>query len=340
MRQQLIILHFTFYILHSTFGQTVSRQAFSFLNLPQNVQTAALGGITTSAQQANTNGLWASPALADSNWRNQASLSISPYLATTQLVSMAYCLPFKTKGTWAVGMQYLNYGTMTQTDAAGKETGTFTAADYALAGSYSQTEGAFTLGASIKIVGSGIETYQSWAIMTDVGGVFKHPKKDLTIGLLVKNVGVVFKPYFADNQLDMPFDVQLGMSVKPQFMPIRFSVTAHHLYQWDIVYNDPARSSSYDANGNKITKKITTIEQLARHLVLGVEVLVHKNVRLMLGYNHLRRQELRLTNVSSFSGLSGGVIYQNQKINFGYAYSAYHLSGGLHTLSFGFNFRK
>ncbi len=340
MRQQLIILHFTFYILHSVTGQTVSRQAFSFLNLPQNVHTAALGGINISAPQTNTNGLWASPALADSSWRNQASLTVSPYLATTRLVSMTYGLPFQTKGIWAVGLQYLNYGTMTQTDAAGNETGTFTAADYALAGSYAQTKGAFTMAANLKIVGSGIESYQSWAVMADVGGLFKHPKKDLTIGLLVKNVGIVVKPYFADNQLDVPLDVQLGLSIKPEFMPIRFSITAHHLYQWGIVYNDPARSLGYDANGNKITKKTTTVEQLARHLVLGVELLAHKNVRVMLGYSHLRRQELRLANVSSLSGLSGGIIYQNQKINFGYAYSAYHLSGGLHTLSLGVNFKK
>jgi hypothetical protein len=340
MRRLFIILHFTLFTIHYSFGQIVRRQAFSFLNLPQNVQTAALGGTNISARQADINSLWASPALVDSNAQNQASLSISPYLATTQLVSVVYGLPFKTKGTWAVGMQYLNYGTMTQTDAAGNETGTFTAADYALAGSYAQTEGAFTLGANLKMVGSGIETYQSWAIMADVGGVFKHPKKDLTIGIVVRNVGIVFKPYFTDNQLDTPLDVQLGVSIKPQFMPIRFSVTAHHLYQWDIVYNDPARSNGYDANGNKITKKITTIEQLARHLVLGVEVMAHKNIKVVLGYNHLRRQELRLTNVLSLSGLSGGVVFQNQKINFGYAYSAYHLVGGLHTVSFGVNFRK
>jgi hypothetical protein len=40
------------------------------------------------------------------------------------------------------------------------------------------------------------------------------------------------------------------------------------------------------------------------------------------------------------SGLSGGVVFQNQKINFGYAYSAYHLAGGLHTVSFGVNLKK
>ncbi len=335
MWRNFILLYFTFYILHSTFGQIVRPQVFAFLNLPSNAQTSALGGLTTSAHQGDVNSLWASPALSDSSYKNQVALSVSPYLATTKLISMAYCLPFKSKGTWAVGVQYLNYGTMPQTDASGNEIGTFTAADYALAGSYARTEGYFTLGTNLKLVGSGIETYQSLAVMADVGGVFKHPKKDLTIGLSVKNIGLAMKSYFSNGQLDTPFDVQLGLTLKPEFMPFRFSLTAHHLYQWDIVYNDPALNLGYDANGNKITKKITTVEKVARHLVLGVEVLTHKNLKIILGYNHLRRQELRLLNVSSFAGLSGGLMWRNQKFNFGYAYSSYHLSGGLHTLSLG-----
>ncbi len=345
MRQRPIVLYFVvmtgvFFISRFSFGQIIRHQAFAFLNLPQNVQIAALGGISTSVRQTDVNNLWVSPALADSNQRNRASLSISPYLATTQLVSMAYSLPFQTRGTWAVGLQYLNYGTMPQTDAAGNQTGTFTAADYALAGSYAQTEGAFTLGSNLKIVGSGIESYQSWAIVADVGGVFRHPKKDLSVGLVIKNIGVVFKPYFTDSQLNTPIDVQLGVSVKPQFMPFRFSLTAHRLYQWNIVYNDPALNYGFDANGNKITIKTTVIERLARHLVFGVEAMAHKNIRVMLGYNHLRRQELRLLNVSSLSGLSGGVVFENQKINLGYAYSSYHVAGGLHTFSFGVSLKK
>jgi hypothetical protein len=340
MPRFVILFHFSFFISHFSFGQTGRSQVFAFLHLPTNVQTAALGGITTSARQSGINSLWASPAMADSSWKNQAALTVSPYLATTKLISMAGGLPFNTKGTWAVGLQYLNYGTITQTDAAGNETGTFTAADYALAGSYARTEGYFTIGTNLKLVGSGIEMYQSWAVMADVGGVFKHPKKDFTVGLVIKNMGIVVKPYFSDNAIETPIDVQLGFSLKPQFMPFRFSLTAHHLYQWDIVSNDPSFSSGYDANSNKILKKTTTIEKLSRHLVLGIEMSLHKNLKVMLGYNHLRRQELRLVNLPSLSGFSGGFVFQNQKLNFGYAYSAYHIVGGLHTLSFGVNFRK
>ncbi len=328
---------FTFLFVVFLYQLGFTQQAFTFLNLPSNAQINGLGGINNSTT-LNVNDVWASPALADSSWENQVAMSFSPYLAGTKLISFAYSLPTKSKDNWTVGVQYLNYGTMTQTDATGNETGTFTAADYAIAGSYARQEGNFRLGTTLKLVGSGIETYQSYSLMTDIGGLFKHPKHDFTIGLTFKNIGLVFKPFFPSNTPTLPLDVQLGMTLKPKYMPVRISLTAHHLYQWDISYNDPLLNYKIDANGNRIVTKISAIENAARHLVLGLEILAHKNVSVLLGYNHLRKQELKLANISGGAGLSGGIIYRNQKLGFSYTYSAYHLAGGLHSFSVDYRF--
>ena len=327
----------TTFFLVITFQIGFAQQAFTFLNLPSNAQISGLGGINNSTS-LNVNGLWASPALADSSWNKQIALSFSPYLAGTKLISMAYGLPTKSKNQWAFGLQYLNYGTIPQTDAAGNEVGTFTAADYAIATNYSRQEGNFRLGANLKFVGSGIEIYQSYALLADVGGVFKHPKHNFTIGLSIKNIGLVFKPYFSTNPPTLPLDVQLGITFKPQYMPIRVSLTAHHLYQWDISYNDPLLSSKIDANGNRVLKPISFIENAGRHFVFGVEILAHKNISILLGYNHLRKQELRLSTVSGGAGLSGGLLYKSQKFGFTYSYAAYHLAGGLHSFSLEYRF--
>ena len=326
----LLIQSFNHSIIQCAAQNLGGQQAFSFLNLPTNAYVNALGGVNTSAAN-DVLGVWASPALLDSSQRNQAALTLSPYLAGALLSTVSYGLP--TQKRWAMGLQYLHYGTMPLTDAAGNEAGTFSAADYALALSHARTEGNITVGMTLKIVGSGIESYQSWAAVTDLAAVFKHPKHDFTFGLAVKNAGVFLKRYSPTDASELPFDVQLGVTFKPRFMPLRFSITAQHVYQWDIVYNDPAINFSFDANGNIITKKASTAEKLARHLVIGTELLLHKNFRLLLGYNHLRRQEMRLQKGSSAAGFSFGLMAQTSRFGFAYSYAVQHVAGGLHAIS-------
>ena len=309
------------------------QQAFSFLNLPTNAHLNALGGISTSTSN-DVSSFWASPALLDSTQRSQAALTLSPYLAGALLSTVSYGLP--TQKRWAIGLQYLHYATMPLTDATGNETGTFSAADYALAVSHARTEGNITAGMTLKIVGSGIESYQSWAIVADLAAVFKHPKHDFTFGLAVKNAGMFLKRYSPTDASELPFDVQLGVTFKPRFMPLRFSITAQQIYQWNIVYSDPAINFSFDTNGNIITKKPSTVEKLARHLVFGTELLLHKNFRLLVGYNHLRRQEMRLQKGNSAAGFSFGLMAQTSRFGFGYSYAVQHVAGGLHAISFRF----
>ena len=307
------------------------RQAFTFLNLPANALLNGLGGVGVSGA-GDVSSVWASPALLDSTHRNQAALTLAPYLAGAKLSTLFYGLP--TRQRWAVGMQYLHYGTMPLTDAAGNELGSFTAADYALSVAHARTEGNIAVGATLKMVGSGIESYQSWAAMADLAAVFKHPKQDFTFGMAVKNAGFFLKRYSPTDESELPFDVQLGVTFKPRFMPLRFSITAHHIYQWNIVYNDPATSFTFDGNGNRTVKKMSVVEKLARHLVIGTEVLLHKNFRLLLGYNHLRRQEMRLPKGGGAAGFSVGMLAQTSKFGFSYAYAIQHVAGGLHAVSF------
>ncbi len=309
------------------------QQAFSFLNLPINAFTNGLGGAGISAT-GDVSQAWSSPALLDSTHRNQAAFTVAPYLAGAKMVTASYGLP--TAQRWALGMQYLHYGTMPLIDNVGNETGTFSAADYALLLAHARTEGNITMGATAKLVGSGIESYQSWAAVVDLAGFFKHPKRDLTFGLAVKNAGVFLKRYSLTDDSELPFDVQIGATFKPRFMPLRFSVTLHRLHQWNLVFNDPSINFTFDSNGNRMVKKVSGVEKLARHVIIGTEVLLHKNFRLLLGYNHLRRQEMRLTKAAGAAGFSFGLLAQTSRFGFSYAYAIQHIAGGLHAISFRF----
>lgn len=277
------------------------------------------------------------PALLDSSGRNQLTMSFVPYFADTRYYSLQYGLPVRGNGQWAVGLQYLTYGTFDQTDMLGNQTGTFTSSDYALSLTHARTEGNFTLGATLKAVGSSIETYSAFAVLFDVGGTWRHPEKELSFGLVAKNAGFRLKKYFPGqvNGPDLPFDLQAGVTVKPEHLPIRATLTAHHLHQPDLVYNDPALNVTYDLNGNPIPKKTALPEKIVRHLAVGLEFLIHRNVNLLAGYNHMRRQEAKLATGSGAAGLSFGVAIQAKGFQLTYARAlATPTVGGSSHLSF------
>ncbi len=123
-------------------------------------------------------------------------------------------------------------------------------------------------------------------------------------------------------------------------MPVRFSATVHHLNKFDMVYNDPNLFFSYDLNGNKIPKKVKIAEKLGRHLALGIEALILPRFRILAGYDHLRRQELRLTDKGAFAGFSFGAWLSIKRFEVGYGRSQYMPGIGTSSLSIVMNLAK
>lgn len=316
-------------MLRSALAQPLGGQRlFAFLDLPTQARVAALGGTLASATRPDGIYFQNNPALADSLTVNQLAISLTTYLAAANYVTAQYGLPTKPRhpdkhAVWAVGLQYLTYGSFVLTDPAGNNLGTFTAQDYALGITHARTEGHFSLGATLKLVGSGIETYTASAIMLDLGGVWRHPNGRFTAGLSARNAGVVLKNYFKGADADMPFDLLAGLTVKPQYAPIRLTLTAHHLHRFDTAFNDPAITTTYDLNGNPIAAPTPTLEKLARHLSVGVELLFNQHVNLIVGYNHQRRQEGRTATLGGLAGFSLGASVQAQGVSLTYARMAY-----------------
>ncbi|CAN5600110.1 type IX secretion system protein PorQ [soil metagenome] len=294
------------------------QRVFSFLDLPTHARVAALGGQVATATSPDGSYHLNNPALADSTPTNQLSISLMPYLAAAKYYTLQYGLPVKSTGKWAVGLQYLSYGQFELTDPVGNSIGTFTANDYALSLTHAHTEGNFTLGATIKAVGSAIETYSAFGVLADLGGVWRHPQKDLTFGLVAKNIGYLVKNY-GPIDADLPFDLQAGVTVKPRHAPIRLTLTAHHLQRFDISYNDPNLNIRYDLSGNPIPQTVSISEKIARHLSVGAELLVHRNVHLLVGYNHQKRAEGKLTTGGGGAGISFGASVQARGFQLTYA---------------------
>lgn len=320
---------------------TGGRSKLDFLQLPAQAKSNAMGINHFTATGNDPALLFQSPTQLDTSKTDRISANIMPYLADTKFINLAYAHELKkTGGVWATGIQYLNYGTMVETDDIGNVIGEFRAADYGVSAGYAQTLGSFTVGGTAKLVGASVDSYQTWGVAFDWGGIFKHPKEDLTIGFVVKNLGFLKQNFNGALKPTLPLDIRVGLTVKPKYMPIRVSVTAHHLNRFDMVYNDPNLFYTYDYNGNKLPKKTGIAEKLGRHLAIGVEALIHPNLRIIAGYDHLRRQELRLTDKGALSGFSFGAWLRIKKFEVGYGRSQYMPGIGTSSLSIVMDLRK
>jgi hypothetical protein len=324
----LLLLVFTGWVCELQ-AQIGGRNSYEFLNLSANPRTMALGGINTSLGQADANMFLNNPAALDTNMAGWASLNYSSFFGNIPHFLLSYAHDFGGNiGTLGAGLQYIRYGNIQETDEAGNVIGEFVAADYALTLGKTWQSGNFRLGSNLKLIASNIASYSAFAIATDLGGTFKHPEKDLQIGLMLANVGFSLKNYFSGQKLRLPFDARLGISFKPRYMPVRFSVTAHHLQRWDIAYNDPATATTFDPfTGQTQTRKISFADKLFRHFIFGSEILIHKNFHLRFGYNHLRNRELRFSDATTLAGFSGGLAFRVKGYEIAYTRAGFAAGG-------------
>ena len=333
-----IFLFFFLLINLPIFGQIGGNNSFTFLNIPSNPTTSSLGGINISKTQKDPNSFLQNPALLDSSSNNLLAINYLPYFSGTKYSSVAFVQKIKSQ-TFGLGIQYISIEDFQQTDASGIILGKFLANDIAITLSHARKQGNITFGGNLKFVNSVIESYSASALLLDFGGVFKHPKQNFSYAIAIKNIGIRLKNFTPFDNPDLPIDVQMGISFKPKYMPVRFSITAHHLYKYDITYLDKTIIKK-DLSGNIIENKVNTLDNIGRHFVLGVELLFSKNFNILLGYNHFRNRELSQQNISGFSGFSIGFLFKTKVIDFSYSYAGYNTAGNLNSFGLVCNLGK
>ncbi|WP_210463805.1 type IX secretion system protein PorQ [Rufibacter roseolus] len=334
MQKRLFLLGLlSFALVQLAFAQMGGRSVFRFLDVPTHARQAALGGVNVSSGLEDVNAVSANPALMHGKTDNHLGLTYLNYLSDVSQNNLSYTFESSRWGRNAIGIQYLDYGTFTQTNDAGVEEGTFKARDYAVSLSHAATIEHFTLGATAKVAISSIAGDQAVATLVDLGGTFKHPERDFVVGLAIRNLGVMLKPYDNGEREDMPLDIQVGASYKPEHAPFRLSITAHQLQRFDIVYLDPDKPGTLDENNQEVKEKKTFGDKLARHFVVGGEFILGPGFQLRGGYNHLRRKELVVENGGGMAGFSFGASVKVHAFRFEYTYANYHVAGASNYLT-------
>jgi hypothetical protein len=314
----------------TTFAQIGGKNSFEFLNVPGNARLTALGGVNVSLADRDPNFFFSNPALSGDTLSGFASAGHQFYVADIGQSVFSFLPTFKTIGMFSVGISHFGYGNIKAYDQTGLEIGDFNSSETLLIISRSHQVRHFRVGASLKAAFSSIAGYRATAVMVDVGGLFIHPETDFTVGMAIKNLGFILSEYSETSDTSLPFDVQVGTTFKPEHMPLRFSVTAYQLTQPDISYYDPVQ-------GNEEPE---TLDKVLRHFNFGVELLLHRNVNILVGYNYLLHKELKLENAGGGSGLSFGFSAQVKSFEFVFSRSSYVVGTAGYNLTLSANMNR
>jgi hypothetical protein len=327
----LILLSFTVTLLS---GQTGGDHVYDFLNLTYSGLVSSLGGMNVSLRTGDLNLAYHNPALLSPDMDKSLALNYVNYFAGINYGMTMYARSFPGTGNFATGITYLNYGSFKETDESGNITGTFSAAEYALALIYSRDiDSLFSVGANLKPVLSHLEQYNSFGLALDIGATY-HSRNDLfSAGLTIKNMGLQITTYTVGTREKLPFEIQAGITQKLAHAPFRFSLTLRHLERFDLTYDYEAANNNGTSSTGQTQKISDFFENAMRHVIVGTELIPFKNFYLSAGYNYQRRRELEIDSNTSAVGFSWGFGINTSFLKIGFGRATYHLAGASNNIS-------
>jgi hypothetical protein len=315
---------------------------YKFVNLPPSSRTASLGGTQISVKDNDISLGIQNPGLLNPQMHNNVQMSFIDYMTDIHLGSFAYARSFdSSRVTGMAGIQFINYGSFRRMDERGTSLGTFTAAEYNIFLGAAKSWKKFSYGISTKLLYSTLEHYTSYGLAFDLGGAYEDTSRGLVVGAVFRNIGYQIKPY-ADTREPLPFEIQVGASLKPEHMPVRFTVLIHDLQNPNLTYEDPDELKETDLlTGEVINDKIPFSEKVARHFNFGAEILITKNFNIRVGYNHQRRKEMIIENGKRGAvGFSYGFGFKVSKFVVSYGRANYHVAGGSNTFTLSSNLNE
>ena len=284
-----------------------SQTEYNFLRLPVSAHAAALGGGNITIIEDDPSLGFSNPALAASVSDKTIGVNYMNYMSGANMGSATFNRVINDKMTWAVGGEFINYGSIKEVDENNVQTGTFSANDFAVGGTFTYLLLKNVVGGiTAKFVYSSLGSYNSLAMGVDLGLNWYEPEHEWSVSVVAKNLGGQLKAY--DEKYEkMPIDVQVGVSKRLGTSPLRLSATLVDLTHYDY--------------------------RFVNHLDFGVDVLLSDNIWIGGGYNFRRVDEMKIQSndddeSSHMAGLSVGAGLNLERFKINIAYGKYHVSSG------------
>ena len=339
-RMKKIITLFFLIISNTIIAQNLGgNTVFNFLSQPNTAQVSALGGINISNISKDVGMVFQNPALLRTEMHQQINTSFNSFFAGIKNYSLTTALySEKTNMNVALGINYFNYGSTTQTDASGNIYGEFKPNDYVvqLTASKKYLE-KWWYGAALKFASSNYGIYKSNGIAMDLGLTYYDSSKFFQASVIFKNIGTQLKTYDGAGKEQLPFDLQIGITKRLLKAPLQFSLTAHHLQAFNIYYNDTAFNAS-QGDDSYLNNKFT-LQKIFSHLVFATQIFIDEKLEATIGYNFLRRYDLNAYNVANgLNGFTLGAGVLLKKIHIRYA-TGFYQKNMFHQFSLNFNWK-
>lgn len=288
------------------YAQDDSQTGYNFLRLPVSAHAAALGENNISLIDDDITLAFHNPALLTSVNDKTANLNFMTYMEGSTVASASFNRVINDKASWAAMGQFINYGTMKQTDVNNNILGEFSAKDIAIGGCFSYVlTDKIVGGLNAKFMTSYIGDYSAVALGVDLGLNYYDPEKELSVSLVAKNLGGEVKAY-DDTYSKLPADLQLGVTKRLMNGPLRFSATLADMTNWDYKF--------------------------INHVSAGLDIILSPQIYVAGGYNFRRYNEMGINSAdeekpdSHGSGMSFGAGLMLERFKLNVSYAKYHVS--------------
>jgi hypothetical protein len=266
----------------------------------------------------------------DSAARSQVALSGAQWPGGLQQAELTVGFRTPSRLLWAVGVRQLATASLPLTDASGQVLGSFKAqeTDPRVTVAY-RLNRRWAAGATLHYSMLAYGQYTATALFTDVGLVHTWAQGRWAAGLVAKNLGGTVEA-FGVALPATPVDVQLGLSNRLKYMPMRWSVALTHLETPNLSYDDPNAYDRDPLTGVRTYNPPSLVNLALRHVLLGAEFTPGSRLRIQMSYDFRRQIEMRLPTRTSNAGFSLGVGLRAGRMQYQYANTSLHVAGRLH----------
>ena len=306
----------------SAFADGGGSSAYDFLNIPTSAHAFALGGSAPAIIDDDVTLVDQNPALLGPEVDRQVAFNYMMYMQSGNFAGLRYGMPAGERGAWAVGMRYLNYGSITRYDQEGFADGsTFSPQDLVIEGTYSHD---FTDrlrgGINLKMVYSNYDARSAFAMAADLGINYYDPEKDLSLSVVLKNAGGQLKRFY-DTYDRLPINLEFAYMQGIGTSPFSVAITATDLTRWKMPYY------SHSNDGGSIEMKSGFFSNFFRHLIFGIQVAPSEKFYAALAYSYKTRTDMSGFSRNFLSGFSIGMGIRVKSFGVSLAYAMPHKSG-------------
>lgn len=332
-----ILIFFIFFFSFDLLAQTGGTNSYAFFNTPLSARLAVLNQ-PIAIYDNDVNVAVLNPSMLNEQKHGVLSMNVVDYYADISFLEAAYAFPIKELGTFSTSLKTVSYGDFVETDFNSNVLGSFNASEQIISFGYGLPLGYnLNAGVQFKFLLSDFAEYQSSAVASDIALSYFNPKSNWSFSVLGRNIGRPISDY-TNNQLSLPFVVDVGASKTLEHLPFRFSLGYHNLQKFDNTFQLSNNNSSL-FNDEEVSE-VNFGNKLFNHFSIGGELTLAKRVDLRFGYNAQRRRELQLSSYQGTVGFSWGVGIRLNSFIIDFGRVTNHLNGSPNYFSIRTNLNK